>query len=119
MLFITKHGHRWDKPGRFAGDVAPAQSDEADTAPRPRTISSNNALSKEFRKLANESNVSGTFYDLRHTFRTIAGGSKDLEAIRFIMGHAHEHIEDTYIEHVEDERLRDVANYVRNWLYSK
>lgn len=120
LAFITKYGHAWNKPGRFDG-VIPGSTDEPEDGGRKKakTIATNNALAKEFRKLARGAGITRTFYDLRHTFRTIAGGAKDLEATRAIMGHVNEHVEDAYIERIEDVRLLAVAEHVRTWLYPK
>ena len=76
-------------------------------------------IAKEFAKLVKLLGIDQTgrgFYSLRHTFRTAAGASRDLEAIRSIMGHVNEHVEDTYIHGIADERLRHVTNTVRKWL---
>jgi len=59
------------------------------------------------------------FYTLRHVFRTVAGGAKDVEASRLIMGHDENAVEDSYIEHIEDDRLLAVSNHVRNWLFGE
>lgn len=79
-----------------------------------------NPISKEFTKLVKELGLQQKgrgFYSLRHTFRTIAGNARDLEATRAIMGHVNEHVEDTYIHDVADDRLLAVTNSVRGWLY--
>jgi integrase len=57
------------------------------------------------------------FYALRHTFETIAGGSRDQVAVNFIMGHVDESMAAEYREEIEDERLIAVTNHVRAWLY--
>lgn len=78
-------------------------------------------IAKEFAKLVKELKLERQgrgFYSLRHTFRTVARGAKDLEAVRFIMGHESGHIEDSYIHaDVDDARLQAVAEHVRAWLY--
>ena len=55
------------------------------------------------------------FYALRHTFRTVADGSKDQPAIDHIMGHAPDNMASLYRERIEDERLKSVVNGVRAW----
>jgi integrase len=59
------------------------------------------------------------FYAIRHTFETIAGASRDQVAVDRVMGHADESIADLYRERIEneDERLTDVVNRVKAWLW--
>jgi integrase len=95
-VFVTKPGGTWDK------GVA------------------DNPVSKEFAKTVAELKLTQSgrgFYSLRHTFRTIADGAKDLQAIRFIMGHSNGHVEAGYIEAApDDSRLQAVTDHVRAWL---
>ena len=57
------------------------------------------------------------FYTLRHVFRTVADGARDIPAVRTIMGHVDSGIDATYRERMEDSRLRAVADHVRAWLW--
>jgi integrase len=57
------------------------------------------------------------FYSLRHTFETVAGGSKDQVAVKHIMGHVDETMAGEYREALEDQRLQDVVNHVHCWLF--
>jgi integrase len=57
------------------------------------------------------------FYTLRHVFRTIADGARDIPAVRTIMGHVDSGIDATYRERMDDSRLRAVADHVRAWLW--
>lgn len=97
LVFVTKYGQAWAK-------------DEADSP-----------ITKQFRKLLNKLKLHKPgigFYSLRHVFRTVAAGAKDLEATRCIMGHTSGHIEEGYIEQLPDDaRLRAVTDFVRAWLY--
>lgn len=98
LVFVTKYGSAWAK-------------DSVD-----------NPVTKEFRKLLGECDLHRNglgFYTLRHVFRTVAGGARDLEATRAIMGHTSGHVEEGYIEGFEDARLRAVAQYVHDWLYAE
>jgi integrase len=77
------------------------------------------ALAQEFKKLLAKLKIDGrTFYALRHTFRTVADAARDIPAVRFIMGHADNSIDDVYRERIEDERLQAVANHVHGWLFA-
>ena len=53
---------------------------------------------------------------LRHVFRTVADGSRDQVATNHIMGHADNSMADHYRERIDDNRLKAVTDYVRNWL---
>ncbi len=77
-------------------------------------------LSHTFGKLLDLLNLRRTgrnFYALRHTFQTVAeNGTKDVPAIRTIMGHADPSMSGEYREHVADERLLACVHAVRDWL---
>lgn len=78
-------------------------------------------LSRETGKLLRKLGINGRkrigFYTLRHTFRTVADGSKDQPAVDFIMGHEVPHMSAVYRETISDERLKAVADHVRKWLF--
>jgi integrase len=113
LLFITKYGLPWAKE------------------------TTDNPVSQEFRKLidsidasaAKEAKKSGTkapekiyreglgFYTLRHTFETIAGGSRDQVAVNHIMGHADSSMAGVYREEIGDDRLQAVVDHVHKWLF--
>lgn len=59
----------------------------------------------------------GTFGYLRHTFETVAGGSRDQVAVNAIMGHADGSMAAEYREDIENERLLAVTKHVRRWLF--
>ncbi|MHB8862055.1 MAG: tyrosine-type recombinase/integrase [Pirellulaceae bacterium] len=63
--------------------------------------------------------VERTFYDLRHTFETIASQTKDQAAVSAIMGHAPaaNDMSSVYREEVGDDRLRAVVDHVHAWLF--
>ena len=98
LVFVTKYGQPWAK----------------ETADNP--------ITKEFRKLLDGFGLHRPglgFYALRHTFETIAGGSRDQVAVNHIMGHADQSMAGVYREHIEDERLVDVTDHVWNWLFAE
>ena len=88
-FFITKFGNPW----------------------HPR-----NSLAKEFGKLRDACGISGSFQYFRHTFETIAGGSKDQVAVDHIMGHVDNSMASEYRESIEDKRLESVCGHVRGWM---
>lgn len=57
------------------------------------------------------------FYTLRHVFRTVADGARDIPAVRAIMGHVDAGIDAVYRERIDDARLRAVVDHVRAWLW--
>jgi integrase len=59
------------------------------------------------------------FYALRHTFETVAGGSRDQVAVNAIMGHAPaaNDMSAVYRESIEDGRLVAVVEHVHTWLF--
>lgn len=59
-----------------------------------------------------------SFYALRHTFETIAGESRDQVAVDHIMGHARDDMASVYRERISDQRLKDVTECVRSWLFA-
>lgn len=96
LLFVTRRGGRW-------------------------ATDTDNAVSKETRKLLDKLDINGTrnFYCLRHTLQTIGDEARDFVAVRSIMGHAGgSDIADAYRERVSDERLKAVTEHVRAWLFA-
>lgn len=101
-VFITKYKSPWLKEG--------ARS---------------NSISQAFTKLAKKAGVHRpglSFYAIRHTFRTVADRTRDVNAVRRIMGHVDDSIDETYIEehsgslsrHAQ-RSIREVCEYVRRW----
>jgi integrase len=77
-------------------------------------------LSLEFRRLMEAVGVyrSGRgFRALRHTFETIASGSRDQVAVNHIMGHADHTMAAVYRETIARSRLQAVVDHVHNWLW--
>lgn len=59
------------------------------------------------------------FYSLRRTFETVAGNTKDQVAVNFAMGHSDESMAAVYRQGIDDQRLIDVAEHVRQWLWTR
>jgi integrase len=57
------------------------------------------------------------FYRLRHSFRTVADGCRDLVAIDAVMGHTNPTMGGRYTHGIEDDRLVAVADHVHSWLF--
>jgi integrase len=96
LVFVTKYGHPWAK----------------DT--------SDNPVAKETAKLLDRLGIARQgrgFYALRHTFETIAGGSRDQVAVNAVMGHVDQSMAGVYRERIDDARLEAVAAHVRAWLF--
>ena len=77
-------------------------------------------ISHAFRRVAKRAGVytrGCTFSALRHTFRTVADETRDIPAVRLCMGHADNSIDGVYREHIKDDRLQNVADHVRVWLF--
>lgn len=77
-------------------------------------------VTREFRTLLARTKVtSRSFYDLRRTFETIGGASRDQVAVDSIMGHAPDSgdMAAIYRQGVGDDRLLAVVNHVRAWLW--
>ncbi|MCE9531295.1 MAG: site-specific integrase [Planctomycetes bacterium] len=103
LAFLTHHGHQWIRHQISAKG----------------TIYYNDYVAAEYCKIlkANGLKRRGSFYNLRHAFRTVADESKDRPAIDAIMGHVDQTMADYYRERISDERLRAVANLVHDWLW--
>ena len=112
LVFVTRYGQPWAKEN---GVVQTKEDDSIKT-----TTPVDSPMTKEMRKLLDELKLYRPglgFYALRHTFETVAGGSRDQVAVDHIMGHVDSSMAGTYREAIEDKRLVAVTNHVRKWLY--
>lgn len=110
LVFLTKTGLPYVR-------VRPPGKD-ADGNPTPGTPL--DAVSMEFGKLVKKAGIERkglNFYTLRHCFETYAGESRDQVAVDAIMGHADPSMAANYRHRISDERLRDVVNVMRAWLW--
>ncbi len=101
VVFLTRGAHPWV---RFNGKTT------------------TDSIGFEFTKARRAAGLTkGSFYDLRRTFRTVAAGSRDREAVDLIMGHADsaDDMGAVYTQHIDDERLGAVCEHVRGWLFSE
>jgi integrase len=102
LVFLTRCRQRWVRLGE-KGSV-------------------NDAVACEFAKVLKELGIKRPrlgFYALRHTFRTIADEARDDSATDRVMGHTDGSVGAGYVEHIEDVRLKRVANHVRAWVFPK
>ena len=77
-------------------------------------------IAAQFRKLTKEQELwhpRRGIGKLRHTFRTIADEVRDWPAVNLVMGHVDPSIASHYRERISDDRLRTVAQHVRQWLF--
>lgn len=74
-------------------------------------------VAQEFRKLCKAQGVTpAAFYDLRHSFATVAEQTRDFPAVELCMGHETPDIAARYREEIGDDRIRNVSEHVRGWL---
>jgi integrase len=114
LVFITRYGQPWAKEN---GIVLITEGHTVEGKPRV-----DSPITKETRKLLDERKLYRPglgFYALRHTFETIAGGSRDQVAVNAIMGHVDSSMAGEYREAIEDKRLLAVTQHVRKWLYPR
>lgn len=113
LVFVRKDGRPWlrtrikDKTDKSTGAVLKGAVVFVDS------------IGQEFDKLVKTKGLErrGSFYNLRHCFRTLADGCKDQPALDAIMGHANPSMAANYREGVEDERLRAVADYLHDKIW--
>ncbi len=107
IVFLTRTRHRW------------VRTKQGETPEKNLHL---NALSQAFGKLLHTLKINGraglNFYTLRRQFEIVAGDSRDQVAVDAVMGHVDNSMAGIYRQNViSDERLRDVVNHVRGWLF--
>jgi integrase len=109
LCFLTRLGKPWVR-------VAVSIDDDGNEKHVPA-----DAVSPKFANLLRKLKINGrkrlNFYTLRHVFQTIGGDAKDPDAVSSIMGHSDQSMAGVYRERISDERLRDVVDTVRAWLW--
>ncbi len=100
LLFLTSTGLRWVRSGKDGCCLDP--------------------LGMMFARLLKDLGLKRpglSFYGIRHTFETIAGGCLDQVAVNACMGHTDNSMSGIYRERIEDKRLVAVTKHVRRWLF--
>ncbi|HEX4000222.1 MAG TPA: tyrosine-type recombinase/integrase [Pirellulales bacterium] len=115
LLFVTRHGARWG-----VSEIMETEVEEAGAKIKKPKLKTDDPIAKAFGKLLRRLGLHRAgvgFYALRHTFETVAGGSRDQVAVNSIMGHADSSMAGEYRERIGDARLEAVVSHVHNWLY--
>jgi len=113
LVFLTRLGQPWV---RFEMTETTNEKGKVEVAGK-----ADDAISKSTAKLLKSLDIyrpGVTFYALRHTFETIAGGCRDQVAVDAVMGHVDNTMAAEYREHIEGDRLKAVIDHVRRWLYA-
>jgi len=129
LLFLTKYGNKWVRtrispetlcwlgnPLIFKRRTCPQPSFSMGSTTNGVAI---DAIAQEFRKLLRSLGINGQrgFYAIRHTHQTAAEESRDLPAVRHVMGHVDDSMSAAYRERISDERLKAVTDVVHAWLF--
>ena len=116
LVFLTSTGQRWVCTRGKLADLDTADPEELARISRAGRVTS--AMAQLLSKVG-LSRRGHTFYALRHTFETIGGESRDQVAVDAIMGHSRDDMASVYRERISDDRLRAVAEHVRQWLRAR
>jgi len=114
FVFLTRLGQPWV---RFELAETTNEASKMDVVGK-----ADDAIAKSMAKLLKELGIyrkGVTFYALRHTFETIAGGCHDQVVVDAVIGHVDATMAAEYREDIEDERLKAVVDHVQQWLYAK
>ncbi|HUE72072.1 MAG TPA: tyrosine-type recombinase/integrase [Pirellulaceae bacterium] len=112
LVFLTRLGQPWV---RFA--MAESKDDDGKVSVSGSAIDSVATETLKLLRTLGMKRKGLSFYTLRHTFATIAGGTADQVAVDAVMGHVDSSMAAEYREHIDDSRLVAVVNHVRKWLF--
>ncbi len=113
LVFLIPTGQRWVWTRGKPADFDTEDVEELARISRADRVTS--AMAQLLPKVG-VSRRGHTFYALRHTFETVGGESRDQVAVDAIMGHSRDDVASVYRERISDDRLRAVAEHVRQWL---
>jgi len=112
LCFLTVQGHPWVR-------TEPKQS--AVEHEKDVLYVRRDSVTGHFGRLLKQLGINGRqrlgFYTLRHVFQTVAGDSRDPDAVAAIMGHVDSTMGAVYREQIPDERLRAVTETVHRRLW--
>ena len=112
LIFITKYGMRW---------VRFELVESKRFGKLEMKVKAQDAITLQIGKLLKKLNLKRpglSFYSLRHTFETVAGGSRDQVAVDAVMGHIDSSMAANYRHGIDDDRLKAVVDHVRDWLFA-
>jgi integrase len=113
LMFITQQGRRWVR-----------EETKLDERGRVKRADRKDSIRQELDKVAELAGVMPRgFYTFRHTFRTMADGGGDVNAVRAIMGQSFPGLDEFYLHLAQRpdylRRLRKVTERVRAWALGK
>lgn len=125
FVFITSARRKWahsSLPSEFRKlvELTNAKRDRNGEPIRRPKLKANGEPMKgkyEYQPLKRPPVPHGSFSYFRHTFETVAGGTRDQIAVNAVMGHVDGSMAAEYREEIDDERLEAVANHIRHWLF--
>lgn len=117
-VFITKRRQAWYREGEKNSAICQAFSKVRKptlVAPEIKALIESGIKKETATKQVKAKWLGVGFYALRHTFETVAGGSKDQVAVNYVMGHSDKTMATVYREGIEPQRIIDVCSFVRDW----
>lgn len=74
-------------------------------------------ISRRFRRFADRLGIEGSFRWLRYSFATAAAETGDEHARRLTMGHVVDGVSERYVLEFPPERLIELSEHVRHWMF--